>query len=213
MFKLALSFFILGLSFGLGPCVASCGPLLISYTAATNKNILQSLKAYLLFSLSRVLVYIGLSLAIFLFGQLAGYILGAYARYLFALGGLFIVIIGLLVIFGKGVDFKFFRKLRDFLLKKDSKTIIILGLIIGILPCAPFISIVSYIGLVTKHWWDSLFYGLAFGLGTVFSPLFILVVLCGFIPRIISQQRFCRIFNALWFIIIFLVVQLIRRVF
>ncbi len=151
MIKLILSFFILGLSFGVGPCVASCGPLLISYAAATNKNVLQSLKAYLLFSLSRVLVYIGLSLAIFLFGQAAKYLLGAYVGYLFALGGLFIIIIGLLVMFGQDVNLKFCRKLQGFFLKKDAKTVIILGLIIGILPCAPFISIVSYIGLAAKH--------------------------------------------------------------
>jgi sulfite exporter TauE/SafE len=89
-----------------------------------------------------------------------------------------------------------------------------LGLIIGILPCAPLITVVSYIGLIAKHWFNTVIYSLSFGLGTVFSPLLVLLIFTGLIPKFIKKERIYRIFNlACGLIIVFLGVQLIRRVF
>ena len=71
MIKTIGSIFLLGLSFGLGPCVASCGPVLVSYIAGTGKNIYKGFLVYVLFSLSRVISYIILALAVFYLGRFA----------------------------------------------------------------------------------------------------------------------------------------------
>lgn len=205
--KILISFFILGFSFGIGPCLASCGPLLISYVAGTKKNMAKSGWVYLLFSASRILVYIALSLVIFFFGRI---ILGAFARYFSLFGGLFIIIIGLLIMLGKNPNHKFCSKMQGFFLKRDSKTVIILGLVMGILPCAPLISVTSYIGLIAKDWTDGLLYALCFGLGTVASPLFVLVMAAGLLTKI--KPAVYRAFNFICgLIIVFLGLQLIRR--
>lgn len=216
MSKLLLSFFIIGLSFGIGPCLASCGPLLISYAVGTNKNVPRSIFVYLLFSLARISVYVGISLCVFLFGHaLASYTLGNYSRYIYILGGLFIIIVGLLVMLGKDTEHRFCQRLEKFFLKKDTMTVIMLGLIVGVLPCAPLISVLSYVGLASKHWLDSILCGLFFGLGTLVSPLFILVIFSGFIGRVVrDKDKFYRIFNLICgLIIVFLGIQLIARSF
>jgi sulfite exporter TauE/SafE len=216
MSKLLLSFFIIGLSFGVGPCLASCGPLLISYAAGTSNSLVKSAIVYLLFSLARILVYVVISLCVFLFGHaLASYTLGNYSRFIYISGGLFIAIVGLSVMFGKDTERKFCQSLQNIFLKKDTKTVIMLGLIVGILPCAPLISVLSYVGLASKHWLDSLLCGLFFGLGTLVSPLFILVVFSGFIGRLVAQKnKFYRVFNLICgLIIVFLGSRLITRSF
>ncbi len=197
MNRLLFNFFFIGLSLGIGPCLASCGPLLISYVAGTQKNILRSVAAYFLFSLSRVSVYALLGLSVFLSGQLASkYIFGNLWRYFFIAAGIFIMGIGLLMAIGKNLDYKLCAKLKKFFLKKDAKTVFIFGLIMGIMPCLPLVSVLSYLGLVSKTWLDSLAYSLFFGLGTIISPLFILVTLSGLIPRILMNKvKLHSIFN------------------
>ncbi|MDD5154892.1 MAG: hypothetical protein PHF11_00175, partial [Candidatus Omnitrophica bacterium] len=43
--------------------------------------------------------------------------------------------------------------------------------------------------LVSKTWAQALVYCLAFGLGTVISPLLVLAVLSGLIPRFLLKQK------------------------
>lgn len=214
MNKTVFSCFLFGLSFGMGPCLASCGPLLLSYTAGTNKNIIKSALVYLLFSLSRILIYLVFSLVIFFLGQaIINYTFLPFSKYLFILGGVFIALIGILISLGKSSDHKLCKRLQSFFLNKDTKTVIILGLIVAILPCAPLISVLSYIGIISKHWFEAVLNGLFFGLGTVVSPLFLFVLLSGSLSKlIIDKNNFYRIFNIICgLIIIFLGVQLVKR--
>lgn len=216
MNKLLLNFFLLGLSLGLGPCIASCGPLLISYLAGSEKNIKKCITAYFLFSFSRILVYVILGLLVFAFGQLSSqYLFEPWRKLIIILGATFIIIIGLLMILGKNLDNRFCSALNNFFLKKDAKTIFIFGLIIGILPCLPFISVLSYIGLVCKTWLSSLIYSLGFGLGTIVSPLLIIATFTGLLPNILlPKNKLSKVFSFLCgLIIIFLGLQLWSRVF
>lgn len=196
MLRLGLSFFILGLSFGFGPCLASCGPLLISYLAGTQKSAAKGILTYILFSAGRIFVYLVLGLSIFLFGSfITEHIPGGYSRYLYLAGGIFIVIIGLLVALGRDTKHNLCLRLNEILLKDDKKTVILMGLLAGILPCAPFISVISFIALAAKNWALSLFYSFAFGLGTVFSPLLALAALSGLIPAFLKNNRAQRALN------------------
>jgi sulfite exporter TauE/SafE len=183
MNNIAAGIFLSGLFLGSGPCLASCGALMVSYITGTNRNVRQSVSAYLIFSLSRIAVYGILGLLFFLFGQFAteGFF-SLYRRYIFIVAGIFIFITGLLLILGKGPHNRFCDRIAGSMIRKDSKTLVLIGLVTGISPCLPLLSVLSYIGLVSKSWQSSLLYGFLFGLGTTFSVLFILVVSCGLIP-------------------------------
>lgn len=205
MVKTLITLFLLGFSFGFGPCLASCGPILIVYLAGTKKNVRKSITGYLLFSLSRISAYLVLGLLVFFAGRVAASrLLGDFSRYIFILGGGFIVAIGALMMSGRRIELKGWNNLP------------LLGLIIGLLPCAPLLAIFSYLGLISRAWWQSLLYGLSFGLGTLLSPLLLLAGFTGLIPRFWQNKKdnYDKIFIFLCgLIIVFLGLQLMRRAF
>lgn len=215
MDRLFLSFFVLGFTFGIGPCLASCGPLLLSYIIGTRKNIAKSVLAYIIFSFSRIASYLVLGFLVFRLGELAQHLFGAWARYLFLLGGIFIIIIGILLAIGQNHQNKFCRRMEQAFIKQDAKTIVIFGLILGFLPCAPLVSVLSYAALIARNWADSLLYSLFFGLGTAASPLLLLAILGAIFPKIMFKfQKFMRYFNYFCaLVIIFLGIQLTLRYF
>jgi sulfite exporter TauE/SafE len=215
MLRIAFSLFISGVLFGWGPCLASCGPILISYVVGTNKDIFKGLKDYILFSIAKLLVYIVLALVIFIFGSFAlERLLGKYSRYIFILGGGFIILTGLLIALGKRLEFKLCHILQRNIIDKDKQSVFILGLIIGFLPCGPLLAMLSYIGLISKSLVESLCYGLSFGLGTFLSPIVLLIMGVGLIPKflITRQAAYSKIFSLVCgFIIIFFGMQLIMK--
>lgn len=207
-----MSFFLLGFSFGAGPCLVACGPLFLSYSAGTGKGLAGSALAYILFSFSRIAVYLALGIAIFLFGQaMTNYALGSFSRYLYVIGGSFIILLGVFIAIGKNLNHAFCHKIQGAFIKKDAKTLVILGMVVGILPCAPLISVISYIGLIARTWFDSLLFSLYFGLGTAVSPLFLLALFTGLIPKWMNP-RILKLFNlACGLVVVFLGARLIRR--
>lgn len=217
MIKILISLFLTGLLFGSGPCIASCGPLIISYVAGTGKNITKGLLTYIVFSLSRITAYFILALLIFFLGRFTVERFAAdYSKSIFTLGGIFIIFVGALMVLGKHLAFGFlnFKKIQNFILWKDVKSIILLGLIIGFLPCAPLIAVLSYIGLISKSWPNSILYSFSFGAGTFLSPLILLVMLTGLIPKLFTARLtiYYRLFNIICgLIIIFLGIQLVYR--
>jgi sulfite exporter TauE/SafE len=217
MSRILLNLFLSGLLFGSGPCIASCGPILISYIAGTKKGISNSLLVYLLFSLARVFVYLSFSLLIYFVGVFfTERFLGNISKYTIVFGGLFIIAIGLLMILGKRPEFKSCRVLEKKFLEEDKKTIITLGLVVGLIPCAPLLAVLSYIGLVSKTWMNSLLYSLSFGLGTLVSPLILLALLAGLIPRWLKDKNsvYNHLFNFVCgLIIVILGARLLIRAF
>lgn len=205
----------MGLSFGSGPCLASCGPVILSYIAGTRKNVSKGLVVYSLFSLGRIFVYIALGLSAFFFGKFVmEKFLFSFSKYLIIIGGGFIFLVGLLLALGKKFKLKFCSLLQENILVNDKKSIIMFGLIIGVLPCAPLLAIFSYVVLTSKSWFDSLLYSLSFGIGTFVSPLIFLVIFVGLMPGKLIGRNYDRIFNLVCgLIIMFLGSQLIMRVF
>lgn len=217
MIKIIVSLFLSGLFFGSGPCIASCGPILISYIAGTKKNILKGLITYTLFSSARIFVYLILSLLIFFLGRFTlDRLLGNFSKYVVVLGGIFIILIGLLMALGKRLEFGLWQFLHKKFLERDKKSIMILGFAIGALPCAPLLAILSYVGLVSRNWLHTLLYSFSFGVGTFVSPLILLTLLAGFIPTWLKDRKilYSQIFSFICgLILIFLGTQLIKRAF
>lgn len=193
--------------------MVSCGPLLVSYVAGTGKNIGKSILVYLLFSLGRILAYVLLGLLIFRGGQIAMEMNIGLGRYIYLAGGLFLVLIGALLAFKGKIENKFCGNLQRVFLKKDIKTVLAFGLIIGFLPCAPLVSVLAYIALISKTWVNSSLYSFCFGLGTLFSPLLIIIVLAGLLPRLArAREKLFRWLNLICgVVIIILGLQLIWR--
>ncbi|MDD4894249.1 MAG: sulfite exporter TauE/SafE family protein [Candidatus Omnitrophica bacterium] len=217
MSKIIISLFLTGLLFGSGPCIATCGPFLITYIAGTGKGAARGIMLYVLFSLARIAVYVLLSLAIFFLSRIAvENLIGGMYQYVLILGGGFIIIIGLFMALGRRLEFGFWKPLYRVLFEHDKKSIFAVGLIVGLLPCAPLLSILSYIGLVSRTWQSSFLYSLSFGIGTFLSPLILLALVAGLIPRFLSDKKavYCQVFTFICgLIIIFLGIQLIMRAF
>lgn len=215
MNKIIISVFLSGVFFGAGPCLASCGPIIISYVAGTKNNITKSLIAYALFSLARISVYVVFSIFIFFLGSFTlERILGNSYEFILMIGGAFILFVGALMFFGKRLEFKAYNSLRRNVIERDKKSIIFFGLITGLLPCAPLLAVLSYIGLVSTAWAHSLLYSLFFGLGTLLSPLILLTILSGLLGQNLSNKKYYQIFSSICgLIIMFLGLQLIRKAF
>lgn len=215
MFKILISLFILGFSFGSGPCLASCGPILISYIAATRKGIRASFTAYLLFSLARIFVYLLLGLLVFLIGKFAlENLLNRFSPLILILGGSFIIVLGLLTAWGKEFTNLYCQRLQKTMLNHDKKSVIILGLVVGALPCAPLLALLSYLGFDSGSWALAFAYTLSFAIGTFISPLIFLAAVAGFVPKILaSKQNYYRIFSFICgLVMVYLGINLIRKV-
>ncbi len=216
MNKIIISLFLSGILLGSGPCLASCGPILISYIAGTKKNILKGVLTYILFSSARIVVYLILSLMVFLGSFTLERLLGSFSKFILIIGGSFVILIGILMALGTRLKLPFCRFLGENILGKDKKSIIIMGLLIGLLPCAPLLAVLSYIGLVSKSVFQSLIYAFSFGLGTFASPLLLLSILAGVIPKFLSDKKaiYAQIFSLICgLIIIFLGLNLLKEAF
>lgn len=214
---MTLNFFLLGLTFGSGPCLAACGPVLISYIAGAGKDTLKGLISYIIFSLSRISVYLVIGILFFYLGRIIeGAFLGGFSKYMYIAGGGFIVFIGTLMSFGKRIELNLRNSLYNKMLNWDKKNVALLGVIFGLLPCAPLLALFSYSALVSKSLFLSLLYILAFGIGTMLSPLLFLVILAGLIPRLFLNKspNYAKTFNFICgLIIIVLGIQLIIKAF
>lgn len=191
MIRIAFSLFTTGLVLGAGPCLVTCGPILISYIAATKKGPIGALKCWFIFSITRVLICAAL-------GALAGTIGSSlYQSYywetkgfiVWFLGGVFICLLGILIIAGKATHSRICNRLQDIFIKRDTKSIIGLGVMIGLFPCAPLIGIISYISMISIRFYQGIILALSFGLGTVISPLIILGLGAGLLPKLKILQN------------------------
>ncbi len=191
MIRIAFSLFTTGLVLGAGPCLATCGPILISYIAATAKGPVGALKCWLVFSITRAFVYAAL-------GALAGIIgTSLYQSYywetrgfiIWFVAGIFICLLGILAMAGKRTHSRICQKLQGIFIKRDTKSVVGLGILIGLFPCAPLIGILSYISMISVRLHQGIILALSFGIGTIISPLLILGLGAGLLPKLKILQN------------------------
>jgi len=151
----------------------------------------------------------------FILGELlTGSFMEKMSKYIFIFGGSFVIIMGILMILSVKLELGFCPFFIKKLLLQDKKNIVILGLIIGFLPCAPLFAVYSSTILVSKNWALFLMYVASFGLGTIFSPLLLVVFFAGFIPKFFLNKRpvYSRVLNILCGIIMMVLgTQLIMK--
>lgn len=109
-----------------------------------------------------------------------------YAEFAYLLLGSFIVIIGLSTIVYKK---KKLEKVCSWLNKGNIRNAGILGLLVGFTPCFFLLGMLNYITLISQTVLDAVIFSLAFGLGTIFSPLIILIMLSSKLANILSSNE------------------------
>jgi sulfite exporter TauE/SafE len=189
MIKNSIYLFILGVCFGSGPCLASCGPALVSYVTGAQKSLLVSLLIYTFFSLGRTLVYFIFIAIIFIFGKPVFERLSAGTiEYLLSAGGAFFILFGAWLIIKQ-------TRSEPNCASQEKQTghngflpAACLGLIFGVLPCTPLVSVLSYIFLLAKNLIQALVYCFSFSIGTFFSALLILVIGAGFFNKLLTKK-------------------------
>ena len=200
-----IELFTIGITLAFGPCLFFCTPIVLSYIAATHDSGRKGFKSVLIFSLSRAFVYVLLGLLAGLFGKILTTSLDKYSLTIYITGGAFISLSGILILLGKNINLHICKILRKYTVENDIRNSIILGIIIGLLPCAPLLGILVYISLISEDLWQGALLGFSFGMGTVISPLIIFGILVSSLPkRIIKNPKIFEIFKKFCGFLLFL---------
>jgi cytochrome c biogenesis protein CcdA len=206
MLNICISLFITGMLMGSGPCMLSCGPILLSYIAGTSRSALSGLYCWFVFSLSKLAAVIFLSF-------LAGFVGVIFLRrfywempghIIWLLTGGFVVFLGFMVFFNAHGRFRLCNHSSPCGIRHDTKGLIVLGLLIGALPCVPLLGVLTYISMVSTHYMHGILMGAAFGLGVIVSPLIFGSMIAGAITgfRIFQNTKFVSIFQRICGIIL-----------
>ena len=107
-----IELFIIGIIMSFGPCVAFCSPVILSYIAATRRGWKQGLGTVVLFYGGRLIVYCLLGFLAGISGRIIIGKLHQFDSLFFFIGGFFISLIGLLIIFGKQYNHYFCQVLQ-----------------------------------------------------------------------------------------------------
>ncbi|MBU1026990.1 MAG: sulfite exporter TauE/SafE family protein [Candidatus Margulisbacteria bacterium] len=198
LFSKLITFLIQGFVIGSGPCIIICAPILLPYIAGTKRTWQEGLKATLVFSLTRLVVYTFMGgvvgyVGYYLFQLFQGQI---WAKFLWVFAGLFIITLGGLIAFGKGIKNPVCQMLQKQTLANSTKSMLFLGLVIGLSPCLPLLAVLTEIMFLAEKFYQGFLYGFAFGIGTVISPLLLLGALAPLIPaKFIKTDKAMRVFN------------------
>jgi len=162
----------------------------VSYICGAGKRPHEGLITYTLFSAARIIVYIVLGLCIFYIGRVGLDALAArYYNYIYILAGFFLMLIGAHFILGRRMELKPFNIIYRHIVKGDTRNTVLLGIAYGLLPCAPFLAVLSYIGLVSNNVMQNIIYAVVFGAGTFVSPLLLVSVAAGALGGIVGKGQ------------------------
>lgn len=179
--------FISGLFLGSGPCLSFCAPILASYSASHPAGLKKSTISYLVFSAFKLISYALLGIICAAGTKLLqNQLLEKYLSAIFLTLGCFIILIGITTLFYQETKMS---KICGWLHKGNIKNVGILGLLIGLSPCLPLLAILNYILIISKDSFQALIFSLSFGLGTVLSPLLIVVMLSAGISQKLSKNN------------------------
>ncbi|MFA6217200.1 MAG: sulfite exporter TauE/SafE family protein [Candidatus Omnitrophota bacterium] len=189
MTKNIIYLFIMGVCLGSGPCLVSCGPVLVSYVTGCQRKPAASFLIYLFFSLGRIVVYLIFIVILFFLGKpIFEKFTQATARYFSLGGGLLIIFLGTMIILDKKRANLFCTFKHNTMLQTDSIQAIFLGVILGFLPCASLIAVFSYILLLAQSWIQAVVYCFSFSLGTFFSVLLVIMIGAGFFNQVLARK-------------------------
>lgn len=184
-----INLFLIGLTLSFGPCLFFCSPIILPYIAATKKGWIDGLKSVFIFSVGRILAYLVLGILATFLGSAIHEILAGKTEIILRSGGLIISSIGLIIVSGIGAKSSLCPGWCKELAGKGFLGTILLGLVVGFLPCMPLLGVLTYIAVTSRNLLDGLLYALFFGLGVLISPLFLLGPLASALSQLIAKNR------------------------
>ena len=174
---------VIGLTSSFSACLVFCSPLIVGYIGATRKGWSSGLKAVSLILAFRLAGFVILGLIASLAGRLLlGWLIGAQGT-LFTLGGALIVSLGVLIVASQELRNPFCRIAGKIQKVSTPGDLILLGLVMAFLPCAPHLVLVGFVALSATSIFQGMALAAAFGIGASISP-FILGAVSGELSRI-----------------------------
>lgn len=192
----AIELFTAGIVLGASQCVISCAPMLVLYVAGTREGWRDGLKATLIFSISRLFACVLLGFVAGFSGALLADFLQnpGFGSYLWISAGAFISLLGGLIMLGKEPRVHLCQPLSRHIVNDSTKSMALLGFIVGVAPCAPLLGVLTYIAFSVKDPLMGAFYAFSFGVGTaIITPIVILGILSSVVPRLLFKNP--RIFD------------------
>jgi len=188
-----IKLFTAGFIMGWGPCLTYTAPLLLPYIGATKRNWQDGLKVSFMFSIGRLaaLAILG-GLATIAFRLINQYFPPHRSGWLYLIIALFMIGTGILIISGKKVSIHIGKEL----LNKSIESMLIIGFLMGLAPCAPYVAILTYIACIAENKiFVGILYATIFAAGTAIAPL-VLGTLMGIISeKLLKSATLLKIFR------------------
>lgn len=183
-----LQIFAVGFGMGLiGPCLFYCLPVILAFTAGSEKEYKKTIYDILIFFSGRLLAYVLLGFLAGLSGLvLRSFIESRFGAYLKPLAGIISIILGAYILMTGDKEEACRRPGRIY----GATGVFGLGFLIGLSPCVPLSTLLFEIVLISKNGAEGALYGLFFGLGTFLSGFIAAAGLSGLLTVI--PQRFLK---------------------
>lgn len=178
-----IELFVIGLTSSFSACLFFCSPLIVGYIGTTRKGWSSGLKAVSLILVFRLAGFIILGLLASMAGRLLLDWLTGAQRILFTLGGVLIISLGVLIIVSQQPRNPFCRIAGKIKRISTPGDLIVIGLAMAFLPCAPHLVLLGFVALTTTSIFQGMALAAAFGIGASISPL-ILGAVSGELSRI-----------------------------
>ncbi len=206
-----LKLLIGGFIMGWGPCLAHTAFLLLPYIGGTKTSWQEGARSALIFSLGRILALVILGgLATVAFNFINRFFPPHRSAYLYLLLAFFMVTIGIFIVLGKGFNKPIIKVISQKILNRGTESMLLLGFLLGISPCVPLVSVLTYIGCTAENIISGVLYALSFGIGVAVAPI-VLGALAGIFPgNIFTSPKIRKVFQVFCgLVLIFFGLQLI----
>lgn len=191
-----------GFTMGWGPCLTYTAPLLIPYIGATTTAWHEGLKVGVAFSIGRLLALAILGgLVTVVFSRINQFFPPQRSGWLYGIVSLFMIIIGICIILGKGFKMPMGNKM----LKRGMESMFLFGLFMGLAPCVPYVAILTYIACIAENnVLTGMWYATVFALGTAVAPIAIGTFM-GFVPgKVLRSMKLLKTFQTVCGIVLIL---------
>jgi len=195
MLSNALRLLIAGFTMGWGPCLTYTAPLLLPYIGGTKTSWQGGLRVGVVFSIGRLLALSILGgLATVAFSFINQFFPPQKSGWLYLVSALFMIVIGILIILGKGFKTGIGKSILD----KGTTSMLLFGFLMGIAPCVPYVAILTYIACVAENAvLAGILYAAVFAVGTAIAPI-VLGILMGVIPaKLFNPAKWLRAFQVI----------------
>jgi hypothetical protein len=176
--------FLSGFLLSWGPCLGSCGYIFVPLVAGVGNDVARALNAWFVFSAGRILSYIFLSVAATV---CAGFVTRHFYRY--RISAVAYIVLGIVLLYTAFLVLRGSHACApgEYIQGKQGSitkiSLFLSGLLVAGAPCLSLFGILSYIGMTAKNAAQASLLGLAFGAGTLLSPLFLFSMGVGFFAK------------------------------